>query len=75
MEKELVNARRNIYVSRAISKLEGQSLEYKNFLEIFSEKYNKESVKATLRELYTFNREIEDIKRLTAALIMKNYSL
>jgi hypothetical protein len=75
MEKELVKARRNIYVSRAISKLNRKSFEYKEFLEIFSKKYNQESVKATLRELYTFNREIEDIKRLTVALIMKNYSL
>jgi hypothetical protein len=75
MKKELVKARRNIYVSRAISKLNRKSFEYKEFLEIFSKKYNQESVKATLRELYTFNREIEDIKRLTVALIMKNYSL
>jgi len=75
MEKELVKVRRNIYVSRAISKLNEKSLEYKEFLEIFEHKYTQESVKAALRELYMFNREIKDIKGLIAALIIKNYHL
>ncbi len=66
---------KNIYVSKSISKLDGKSQEYLNFLEVFSNKYNPETVKAALRELYNINREIEDIKRLTAALIMKNYSI
>ncbi len=75
MERELVRARRNIYVSKAISKLRGKSSEYKDFLEMFSSKYDEETVKATLRELYTFNREIKDIKSLTVALIKRNYHL
>jgi len=75
MEKELVKAKRNIYVSRAISKLNKKSREYKNFLEILSHKYREENVKAALRDLYNFNREIKDIKGLTAALIIRNYHL
>jgi len=75
MEKELVRARRNIHVARAISKLSKKSFEYKEFLDIFSHKYREENVKAALRDLYKFNREIKDIKGLTAALIIKNYHL
>ncbi|GLI56988.1 hypothetical protein PM10SUCC1_25020 [Propionigenium maris DSM 9537] len=75
MEKEFARARKNIYVSRAISKLQEKSQEYINFLEIFEHKYTQEAVKAALRELYMFNREIKDIKGLTAALIIKNYHL
>ena len=75
MKRELVRARRNIYVSRAISRLKGKSSEYREFLEIFSSKYDEKTVKATLRDLYTFNREIKDIKSLTVALIRKNYHL
>ncbi len=75
MEKEFVKARKNIHVSRAISKLQEKSYEFKEFLEIFEHKYTQEAVKAALRELYMFNREIKDIKGLTAALIIKNYHL
>ncbi len=75
MEKEFARARKNIHVSRAISKLQEKSIEFKNFLEIFEHKYTQEAVKAALRELYMFNREIKDIKGLTAALIIKNYHL
>lgn len=75
VEKELAKARKNIHVSRAISKLREKSYEYKNFLEIFAHKYTHEAVKAALRDLYMFNQEIKDIKGLTAALIIKNYHL
>jgi len=75
MENELVKARKNIYVSKAISKLNKKSMEYKEFLEIFSHKYREENVKAALRDLYRFDHEIKDIKGLTAALIIKNYHL
>jgi len=75
MEKELVRAKRNIHVARAISKLNKKTFEYKEFLEIFSHKYREENIKAALRDLYKFNREIKDIKGLTAALIIKNYHL
>ena len=75
MEKALVKAKRNIYVSKAISKLSDKNIEYKRFLEILSHKYREENVKTALRELYSFNSEIKDLKGLTAALIIKNYHL
>lgn len=75
MERELAKVRKNIHVSKAISKLQEKSYEYINFLENFEHKYTQEAVKAALRELYMFNREIKDIKGLTAALIIKNYHL
>ncbi len=74
-DKDLNRVRKNIHVSRAISKLRGTSHEYLQFLEIFSHKYTPDIVKAALRDLYFFNREIKDIKGLTAALIRKNYNL
>lgn len=74
-DKDLNKVRRNIHVSRAISKLKGTSYEYLQFLEIFSYKYNSDIVKAALRDLYNYNCEIKDIKGLTAALIRKNYNL
>ncbi|GLI54728.1 hypothetical protein PM10SUCC1_02430 [Propionigenium maris DSM 9537] len=74
-DKDLNKVRKNIHVSRAISKLRGTSYEYMQFLEIFSHKYDSDIVKAALRDLYFFNREIKDIKGLTAALIRKNYNL
>jgi len=74
-DKDLKKARKNIHVSKALSRLKGSSHEYLQFLEIFSHKYQEENIKAALRDLYFFNREIKDIKGLTAALIRKNYNL
>ena len=74
MEKELVRAKKNIHVSIAISKL-GNPGEYMEFLNIFKHKYGEDTVKAALKELYMFNREIKDIKGLTAALVIKNHNL
>jgi len=74
-DKDLRKARKNIHVSRALSRLKGSSWEYLQFLEIFSHKYTPDTVKAALRDLYNFNCEIKDIKGLTAALIRKNYNL
>ncbi len=70
-DKEVWKAMKNIYVSRAISKLEKKSSEFKELLEIFSYKYGEESVKAALRELYSINKEVKDIKGLTISLIVK----
>ena len=70
--KEVSRVMKNIFVSRAISKLTGRSQDYINFLEIFSHKYTPEIVRAALKELYHFNGEIKDIERITAALIIKH---
>ena len=59
MERELAKVRKNIYVSRAISKLEEKSQEYINFLEIFEHKYTQEAVKAALRELYMLTAKLK----------------
>ncbi len=75
LEKALNRARKNIYVSRAVSRLKMGTREYLEYLRIFSHKYREENVKAALKDLYFFNREIKDIKGLTAALIRKNYNL
>ena len=73
--KDLQNAIKNIYVSKAISRLEGGSSGYLDFLYRISRRYSPDTVKAALKELYIFNKEIEDIERLTAALIIKNYNI
>jgi len=73
--KDVSKVMKNIYVSRAISKLEGRSQEYINFLEIFSHKHSPEVVRAALKELYTFNGEIKDIERITAAMVIKHSHL
>ncbi|GLI57334.1 hypothetical protein PM10SUCC1_28480 [Propionigenium maris DSM 9537] len=75
LEKALNRARKNIYVSKAVSRLKRGTWEYLEYLRIFSHKYREENVKAALRDLYSFNREIKDIKGLTAALVRKNYNL
>ena len=73
--RELSRALKNIHVSRAISSLPYKSSEYIDFLEIFTHKYGIDTVKAALNELYYYKYNIADIKRLTAAKIIKNYSI
>jgi hypothetical protein len=70
-EREVSKAIRNIHVSKAISKIEGKSQGYLIFLGKFAHKYGESAIKAALEELYTYNREIYSIERLTVATIMK----
>jgi hypothetical protein len=74
-EKEVRKSLRNIHVSKAVSKLNGKSREYLDFLEMFSRKYGRTAVETALEELYTYNREIYSIERLTVAIIMKHSHL
>jgi hypothetical protein len=73
--RELSIALKNVHVSRAVSSLPYKSSEYNDFLEIFTHKYGIDTVKAALNELYHYKYNIADIKRLTAAKIIKNYSI
>ncbi len=74
MKEAMDYARRNIHVSRAISKLDGKSSEYLDYLDIFSRKYGKDKVEKALKQLYKFNHEILDIKGLTAVMVISNYN-
>lgn len=70
--EEVTKAMRNVHVSKAVSKLEGKSQGYIDFLGIFTHRYGENAIKAALEELYSFNKEIYEIKRLTVATIMKH---
>ncbi len=72
-KREVTKAMRNIYVSRAISKLKGKSGEFISFLEMFSNKYSEESVKRALKDLYYCTAEVADIKALAASKTVKYY--
>jgi len=74
-EKEVRKSMRNIHISKAVSKLDGKSREYLDFLEIFAHKYGRTAVETALEELYTYNSEIYDIERITVATIMKHSHL
>lgn len=71
-EKELNLAKKNIYVSKAISRLPGKTGEFLEHLLLFEKKYGDAPVKKSLKSIYkNSTKEIIDIKKLTAAIIIK----
>lgn len=62
-KKEIDLARKNIHVSRAISKLPGRSSEFEETARILANRYTQYDVKETIKNLYKHNKEISDIKK------------
>lgn len=75
-EKELNLAKKNIYVSQAISRLSGKTGGFREYLLYFERKYGDAPVKSSLRNLYrNSTKEIVDLKILVAVLIIKESKL
>lgn len=75
-EKELNLAKKNMYVSKAISRLPGKTGGFREYLLSFERKYGNTPVKNSLRNLYrNSTKEIVDLKTLIAALIIKESKL
>ncbi|MCJ8343016.1 MAG: hypothetical protein MJH09_09265 [Cetobacterium sp.] len=72
-EKELTLAKRNIYVSKAISRLPGKTGGFREILLSVERKYGDAPEKSSLRE--THQRKIVDLKTLIAASIIKESKL
>lgn len=74
-EREINKLRKNIYVSRAISKLPFKTGEFADILRVFSNKYSEYDVKETCKQLYNYNKEIPDLRNLVAAYTVKNFKM
>lgn len=72
-EKEINKLKKNIYISRAISKLPFKTREFADILRVFSNKYSEYDVKEACKQLYNYNREIPDLRNLVAAYTVKNF--
>lgn len=75
-EKELTLAKKNIYVSKAISRLPGKTGGFREYLLSFERKNGDTPVKKSLRNIYkNSTKEIIDLKTLIVTLIIKESKL
>lgn len=72
-EKEIAKLKRNIHISKAISKLPFKVNEFADILRIFANKYSEYDVKEACKQLYNYNRDIPDLKNLVAAYTVKSF--
>lgn len=73
-KKEINLARKNIHVSKAISKLHGRSDELEETARILANRYTQYDVKETIKNLYKYNKEIPDIKKKLIADTVKFFN-
>lgn len=75
-EKEIEKAKKNIFISKGITKLPGKTGAYREYITYFGIKYGENVVREALKKMYnSVKREVPDIKGLTAAYIIKESKL
>lgn len=61
--KEISYAKKSIWVSKAVSALPGKTEELEELARVLANRYTQYDVKVCLKALYSYNKEIPDIKK------------
>lgn len=71
--KEIIFAKKNIYVSRAISKLEEKTSDFERTARDCARKYTEHDVRQGIKALYYTKGEIKDINQRLVSETIKSY--
>lgn len=71
--KEITFAKKNIYVSRAISKLENKSSDFERIARDCARKYTEYDVRQGIKALYHTKGEVKDINQRLVSETIKSY--
>ncbi|MEG0235498.1 MAG: hypothetical protein RR523_01700 [Cetobacterium sp.] len=75
-EKEIEKIKKNIYISKGISKFPGKTGAYREYITYFGIKYGENVVREALIKMYnSVKKDVPDIKGLTAAYIIRESKL
>ena len=72
-EREIEKIKKNIHISRAVSKLPFKTQSLRDILRMLSSKYSEHDVKEACKNICSYNRDIPDIKNLIAAYTVKSF--